>query len=96
MFKRFFHNLFPERKHLVFSLKGWIARDGYRTVPFERRLRFFTVKPTHSDSDREEKWYSAGIECNLPTHYLPKLGYYDEPIKARIELRLEDWKEVRS
>ena len=82
-----------EKEQPVFSLEGWVARDGFWVDPLNRRLRFFTSKPHHSDSKREQKWYSDGDECNLPTHYLPKLGYHDEPIKARLELRLDDWKE---
>ena len=93
MFKRFFQHLFPKRNLPVFSLEGWVARDGFWVEPLNRRLRFFINKPHHSDSDREQKWYAEGFRCDLPTHILRKLGYHDEPIKARLELRLEDWKE---
>ncbi len=84
-----------QQNRAVFSLEGWLARDGFWVEPLNRRLRFFINKPHHSDSSnpREQKWYSSGFECNLPSHFLRKLGYHDEPIKARLELRLEDWKE---
>lgn len=77
----------------VVSLEGWVARDGFYTMPLDRKLRFFTNKPHHSDSDREQKWYAEGFKCDLPTHILRKLGYHDEPVKARLEVRLENWKE---
>lgn len=77
----------------VVSLEGWIARDGFYTMPLDRKLRFFTNKPHRSDSDREQKWYAEGYKCDLPTHILRKLGYHNEPVKARLEVRLENWKE---
>ena len=79
-----------EKERARFSLEGWIARDGFWVEPLNRKLRFFINKPHHSDSKREEKWYSDGFECNLPTHFLPRLGYHHEPVKARLEVRLEE------
>ena len=77
----------------VFSLEGWVARNGFRSDPALSRLQFFINKPEKTISDRVDWWEAGGFRCRLPEHFFPKLRWGHEPVKVRLEVRYDDWKE---
>lgn len=82
-----------ERERPVFSLEGWVARNGFYSDPLESRLLFFINKPERVLSDRVQWWESGGYRCRLPERFFPKLRWEHEPVRVRLEVRYDDWKE---
>ena len=82
-----------EKERPVFSLEGWVARNGFYSDPLESRLQFFINKPERVQSDRVQWWEASGYRCRLPEHYFPKLRWSNQPVKVRLEVHYDDRKE---
>lgn len=69
------------------SLNVWVARD------FDGRLFAYEHKPFFVEASGV--WFD-NKHMQLPTELLPKLHFYDEPIKVEIEIRIRETKKINN